>query len=86
MAIKAITTDNFRDDVLKTRKPVLIKFWAPWYIPYTLITKIQSHHFITAIGRSIIHDNQFPIDIGLAEYRLNGARYYSLLIIKGNNY
>ena len=30
MAIKAITTDNFRDDVLKTRKPVLVKFWAPW--------------------------------------------------------
>ena len=30
MAIKAITTDSFRDDVLKTRKPVLIKFWAPW--------------------------------------------------------
>ena len=29
MAIKAITTDSFRDDVLKTRKPVLIKFWAP---------------------------------------------------------
>ena len=30
MAIKAITTDSFRDDVLKTRKPVLVKFWAPW--------------------------------------------------------
>ena len=30
MAIKAITTDSFRDDVLKTRKPVLIKFWVPW--------------------------------------------------------
>ena len=27
MAIKAITTDSFRDDVLKTRKPVLVKFW-----------------------------------------------------------
>ena len=30
MVIKAITTDSFRDDVLKTRKPVLVKFWAPW--------------------------------------------------------
>ena len=30
MAIKAITPDSFRDDVLKTRKPVLVKFWAPW--------------------------------------------------------
>lgn len=30
MVIKAITTDSFRDDVLKARKPVLVKFWAPW--------------------------------------------------------
>lgn len=29
MVIKAITTDSFRDDVLKTRKPVHVKFWAP---------------------------------------------------------
>ena len=30
MVIKAITTESFRDDVLKARKPVLVKFWAPW--------------------------------------------------------
>ena len=30
MAVKAITTDSFRDDVLKAGKPVLVKFWAPW--------------------------------------------------------
>ncbi len=30
MAINAITTESFRDDVSKTRKPVLVKFWAPW--------------------------------------------------------
>ena len=36
MVIKAITTDSFRDDVLKTRKPVLVKLGAVvWVLPRT---------------------------------------------------
>ncbi len=32
MEIKAITNENFEELVLKSDKPVLVDFWAPWCV------------------------------------------------------
>lgn len=30
MTIKKITKDNFKEEVLEAKEPVLVDFWAPW--------------------------------------------------------
>jgi len=65
MADKIFTDQNFQQDVLKSDKPVVVDFWAPWCGPCRMVSPIieelaKEYEDKVLVGKMNVDENQIP--------------------------
>ncbi|AFM42352.1 thioredoxin [Desulfosporosinus acidiphilus SJ4] len=52
--VKTFTTANFDSEVLKSDKPVLVDFWAPWCSPCRMVAPVVEELADSYVGKMVI--------------------------------
>lgn len=63
MADIDFTDQNFQQDVLQSKEPVMVDFWAPWCTPCKMVTPIvedlaKEYSGKVKVGKLNVDDNQ----------------------------
>jgi thioredoxin len=65
MADKTFTDSNFKDQVIDSKTPVVVDFWAPWCGPCKMVSPIieelaKEYEGKVAVGKMNVDENQIP--------------------------
>ena len=65
MADKTFTDSNFKDQVLESKQPVVVDFWAPWCGPCKMVSPIiedlaKEYDGKVVVGKMNVDENQVP--------------------------
>lgn len=65
MADKTFTDSNFKDQVLESKKPVVVDFWAPWCGPCKMVSPTieelaKEYEGKVVVGKMNVDENQIP--------------------------
>lgn len=70
MADVTFTDQNFKKDVVESKLPVVVDFWAPWCTPCRMVSPIieelaKEYHGKVVVGKMNVDENQVAGDFGV---------------------
>lgn len=65
MADKTFTDSKFKEEVLQSKTPVVVDFWAPWCGPCKMVSPIieelaKEYEGKVVVGKMNVDENQIP--------------------------